>query len=278
MRPPPFPEQQRCNPFRSPAWRWDRANDLINTGRYLSRKRDDAPTGIAVDYLREINRCASELRLKRVRQRFRYVVQAHDIWKAATRERLEIETRILARQTDTEIGFEMNLPPETVQAWHDLFFHVRDRISATSYVTFQIIGLDPQRPLTPIQLMQLCVLHHGPHLIEPWFEYLKEERKHHGLETPEGRLAASLDLLLAVHSLSDDEKTRWSLVKGIPFLVKNQRDFSKSIAASAAFRKSTAEIISELSFPTVELEPCSYAPTSNLTPGPNKRQHNRQAA
>lgn len=269
-----YPEQQQLNPCRKPCWRWLRACDLINTGRYMSRKRDDEATGVAVQYVREINRSLTELRLRRVRQRFQHVATAHDIWQHSGMEQLEIQTRILSRQNDIEIGLEMDLPAPTIQAYRDIFFHVDDRINATSYIQFQIIAMHPRRPPTPIQLMQMCVYHHGPHAIEPWLTYLRDDSKSRDLTTTAGRMAASIDLLLSVHSLPDDAETRWSLLKRMPFLLKNEWKFAVSVPAAAAFRKSTHGIIGDLELPRAELAPTSYAPAAKST----SRRQARQAA
>jgi hypothetical protein len=82
MRRRPFPETAAMSPFRRPCWRWLRAQALIATGKYLSKLRDDKPTRIAGEYLREIGKCRSDLRLRRVRARFRYLAEAHGIWQA----------------------------------------------------------------------------------------------------------------------------------------------------------------------------------------------------
>jgi hypothetical protein len=244
----------------------------------MSKKRDDEATGIAVRFIRETSRCLTELRLRRVREKFRHVVRAHDIWQAGGMEELEIQTRILARQNDMEIGLEMDLPSPTVQAYADLFFAVRDRLHATSYIQFQIVGMHPRRPPTAVQLMQMSAYLRGPCLIEPWLTYLRDESKSRDLSTTAGRMAASLDLLLAVHALADDTDTRWSLVKRLPIVMKNEWDFAVSVPAARAFCESTTNIINDLALPGAELEPLSYAPVPKSSLRRTRRQQNGQAA
>ena len=269
----PYPEQQKLNPWRKPAWRWHRACDLIRTGQYLSRKRDDEPTGIAVQYIREVNRSLSELRLKRVRQRFVHVANALDIWQAGGAGQLEIESRILARQNDTEIGLSMNLPAPTIQAYADFFFCVREWIDANSYILFQVIKMHPSRPPTPMQLMQACAYHHGPALIEPWLEFLRDQSTSPNLTSAAGRMAASFDLLHTVHSLPDDAETTMRVCKHMPIFVKNEWRFATSAPATSAFCKSTDAIIGNMALPSAELEPFSYA--RSVKPKANRgRKHN----
>lgn len=272
----PFPEQQRFNPSRRPTWRWDRANDLINTGRRMSRKRDDEATGIAVQFIRETNRCLTEARLKRVQQRFLHLARAQDTWRAG-RQRLEIETRIIARQSDTEIALETGLPGPTIQAYSDLFFHVRDRIDALGYMQFQVIGIHPRRTPTETQLMQMAAYHHGPLVIDPWMAYMRDEGKKPDLSRRAGRLAESIDLFVAVQRLSDDEDSRDNFIKRMSALQSNFNKPAASVSASQAFAKSTAAIITGLELPIAELKPLSYAPDPNPRPNHSK-DHLRKAA
>ena len=161
-RSPTFPEQQQLNPCRQPSWRWGRASDLVKTGRYLSRKRDDEATGIAVHYLREINRCRSSRRLRRVKNRFRFVAEAREIWEAHGEVRLELESRVLARQSDVAIALAMDLPAETLQAYCDLFFDLRDRLNVKGYILWGVVGVPLEGGCSPHQLMLLSAYHHGP--------------------------------------------------------------------------------------------------------------------
>jgi hypothetical protein len=257
-----FPDQQLLNPWRKPTWRWDRAHDLVRTGRYVSRRRDDIPTAIAVAYIRETNRSLSELRLRRVRERFRHVDQAHDIWQAAGPENLEIETRILARQNDVEIGLEMGLPAPTAQAYRDIFFHVDDRIGASSFIQFQVIKMHPGRPPTPVQLMQMCAYVHGPHAIEPWLDILRDNHGSRDLSSAAGRMAAALDLLVFAHSLPADSETRRSLAGRLPVVLETDWEFAVSVPAAREFRGTTDALMRGLALPRARLEPFSYAPTT----------------
>lgn len=262
MKSQTYPEQQHFNPQRKPTWRWDRAEHLVRTGRYVSRKRDDIPTAIAVNFIREVNRSVSELRLRRVRDRFRHVDQAHNIWLSAGAEALEIETRILAGQNDTEIGLEMGQPAETIQAYADLFYAVRDRLHATSYIQFQVISMHPGRPPTPIQLMQMCAYVHGPHVVEPWLEILRDNRSSLDLSSAAGRIAASIELLVLAHSLPTDPETGGSLLRRLPVVAETQWKFAISVSAARAFRGTTVALIRGLELPQARLEPFSYAPAA----------------
>jgi hypothetical protein len=190
------------------------------------------------------------------------VARAHNIWQSAGAESLEIETRVLAGQNDTEIGLEMGLPAATIQAYADIYFAVRDRLHASSYILFQVVGLHPQRTPTPVQLMQATVYHHGPHLIEPWFRYLRDSSAGRDLSSAPGRMAESLDLLVSAHSLPTDPETGGSLVRRLPVVVETSWEFAISVPAARAFRRTTEAIIRGLALPRATPGPFSYGPTT----------------
>jgi hypothetical protein len=277
----PFLELQRYNPNRKVTWRWDRAHDLVNTGRYYSTKRDGQAVGIAVAYLRDMARCLSELRLRRVVARYEHVDRAKKLWEAFDGCRLELETRILARQNDVEIAYELSLPAETIQAYRDLFFHVDDRIDASNYILFNVIGMHPWLPSNPVVLMQSSVYFHGAAIVEPWLRYLQKEQNASNLNSEIGRLMARIDLFVAAHSIPVDTKTSLSLLRLAPILFKNGSNLSKSVSMARAFSESTAKIASKLDLASSALPPFSYAPV-----GPTRltkrfgsgRQQNRRAA
>jgi hypothetical protein len=217
----PFPEIQRDNPFRRPTWRWDRANDLVDSGRYYSRRRDDTATGIAVGYLRDLARCRSARRLERVLDRYQHLHRARQVWEHSGGERLEIETRILARESDVAIAFEMDLPPSTIQAYRDVFFHVDDRIEATHYILFQVVGLQPATPPPARLLMQASAYMRGPLVIEPWLRFLAGETGADDLTTDAGRLRAEIELHVAVNALPETPETSQKLAELTPMLAES---------------------------------------------------------
>lgn len=277
----PYYELQRQNPFRKPRWRWDRANDLVKSGCYYSKKRDDVATGIAVAYLRDTARCYSELRLRRVRDRYEHVHEAKQLWEDIDGRRLEIDARILARQNDVEIGLATNLPAVTIRAYADLFYDIRGRIDSTSYILFEVIGLRPPLPPSPAALMKSSAYFHGPAIIEPWLQYLGDGPNEADRTSAAGRLMANIDYFVAAHTLPDNAETRHSLVKLAPILMRNGSNSSKSVSAAKAFSESTLAIMAGLDLPDSVLPPFSYAPADRewRTDGCRTRQRkDRKAA
>jgi len=109
-----FSHLQKSNPDRPPFWRWQRANDLVGKRKNFSEKRDDLATGTAMYFLRETTKSYSDKRVQRIRREFRHIVSGLEVWQEAGCTRLELEARVLARQSDLAIHYEMQLAAETV--------------------------------------------------------------------------------------------------------------------------------------------------------------------
>jgi hypothetical protein len=55
--PPRYPHYMAHHPCRTPDWRWQRAQWLVDREMYCTWQRDDIPTCQAVRYLRALRRC-----------------------------------------------------------------------------------------------------------------------------------------------------------------------------------------------------------------------------
>jgi hypothetical protein len=62
----------------------------------------------------------------------------------STPTRWELEARILAGESDEVIGRQFSLQPEAVRWYEAIFFNVRDRLQAKSYITNHVIRLYQQ--------------------------------------------------------------------------------------------------------------------------------------
>jgi hypothetical protein len=78
-------------------------------------------------------------------------------------------------------------------------------------------------------------------------------------------MMASIELFVSAQALPDDAETQVSVVKRMPFMLKNEWKFAVSVPAAAAFHKSAHAIIGDLGLPRAELAPTSYAPAAKST-------------
>ena len=120
-------EIARIDPRVMPCWRWETAQQLADDPRQITQSDDpliqDAATYLSTD---------NELR-------FPAIHAAREIYEADGLERAEIEARILAGQSDAEIGKRCAHPPQLIAVYHDLFLWVRPFLR-TDWVVSKTVG------------------------------------------------------------------------------------------------------------------------------------------
>lgn len=165
-----YPDTQRFSPVRSLSWRWERATDLLDNGRYWSRCRDDDWTLRAMAYIRTMRRVppGRPENLARVDPE---VYAAHQLYDQRGPRRLEIEARLLAGQTVPEVAARVALPEPTVAAFEALFFHVRDRLEAADWITVHALGRGNRDSIAAI-VLRSCAYYGGLVLLDAVLPYL----------------------------------------------------------------------------------------------------------
>src|SRR5262245_46423013 len=134
-----YPELQRRSPTRSPAWRWERAQALVRQGRYVSPRRDDAPTGRAVRYLRQLRRCRQGTQLRKLAVTYHDIHAARQLHERGGTAVVAVQARLLARQSFEEVARRTSVTVEAVKTYEALFFNVTDHLDAKDWVVVQAI-------------------------------------------------------------------------------------------------------------------------------------------
>lgn len=258
-----YVQQLHLDPYRRPDWRWERARYLVEHGNYFSKKRDDTATGIAVKYMREVSRRSTGGHKRRIRSRFDHVDRASQEFEKSNGHRLEIETRMLARQSDTAISYELGLPPETVQAYRDLFFDIQDRIDLKSYIVHLINQFHPSKGTNAITVMQLSAYFQGPEVIEPWMAYIREGWNGEDLSTERDRLRATVAIIVESQQLSEIPVHYRTLARNTSVLLDSGSP--RPVTAATAFSNLCSKIEANLPLPATELHPLSYFTTHENT-------------
>lgn len=131
------------SPFRPADWRWRLAEHLRATGR----RRVPQPwhRDVSVRRIRQfqaaLGRCRSDAAHLRLARREPALYAAWQIWSAgSTPITSELRARILAGQTDAEIAGLLGVTPAAVAEYEAMFFDVRSRLSAPSYVVHVVLG------------------------------------------------------------------------------------------------------------------------------------------
>jgi hypothetical protein len=134
---PPYDPSDPCQPVHG---RWLRASFLVKNGRQPT-ERDDAWVGRAAAFLEALGRCTDEDDRRRLAERMPAVVQAHTVYTAdPPLLRWAVEARILARESFADIARKCALVPEAVEAYEALFFTVRDRLDAETWIWCRVVG------------------------------------------------------------------------------------------------------------------------------------------
>jgi hypothetical protein len=129
------------SPFRSPAWRWDRANWLYEHGGRADKRIDDDWVAGARDFLAAGGRQAEARPTPRRRADDPHIQAALNLWRAEPpTPRWQVEARLLTGAPLDEVAHLCELLVEVVETYHHLFFDVRPRLRATDWVMFHAVG------------------------------------------------------------------------------------------------------------------------------------------
>lgn len=145
----------RHDPRRSTRWRYERVREILDTRpvrgtRYLPGWiKDDKIIVEAYKFLYDwdqLGHTETNQRRLQAKREAMYSVNpelylAHDVAFAADGERLryEVEARILAGQSDTDIAHEVCGLAGMVDWYEKLFFNVRDRLRNRGYIVSRVI-------------------------------------------------------------------------------------------------------------------------------------------
>lgn len=150
----------RC-PFRPPWWRWARAGD-VHCGTW-----DDQWVGRARrfrQYPGRSTRAASD----------RVLHEASAICSRKPRQRWEIESRILAGQSDETITSRTGVTSAVVEAYEALFFSVRGRLTHPDWIATVVIN---PRDLDPLEVLwKRFAYSGGPFVLEAILEHHDAEQ------------------------------------------------------------------------------------------------------
>lgn len=223
-----WPDFQRHNIDRSLDWRWCRAFSLVRNDRDFNSKWDDTETGSAVEFLRALFRTPQDP--ASLAEKMPSFQSAHQIRTGPIDLRLELEARLLARQSSEEIAERLSVSATAVDAYHDAFFDVRDRLESKTYVVKKVIGVNSGFGFgspTLEGLTKQVAYFAGPTVLDVVLPYLKENGRKLAEHTATDEnpvhdpIAERIDLLLRAQSLPSDSKTSASLVKVAGDLIQN---------------------------------------------------------
>jgi len=137
-----FLQLQVDSPFRVLDWRWQQAQQIVAANRRRPRFSVDPQTVWTMDYQRALGQCPDERARVHAASKWPSLAAARELAEVNSPLRWEVEARLLAEQSDAEIAQACALACETVHSYEAIFFHVRDRLTASDWIAGQI-GLGP---------------------------------------------------------------------------------------------------------------------------------------
>ncbi len=126
----------------NPFWRWEEANRIVDNS--INTISEDKSIRITVEYLRSPD--ASQ---------FSLIEEAFDIYDSDGLMRAEIEARVLAKQSITDISKCCNISTVLIGTYETIFFDVRRYLESTDWVIRKTVGADRPSGFQNHELRQL---------------------------------------------------------------------------------------------------------------------------
>ncbi len=170
-------EFRRYDPSRKPHWAWDFVTFCLQNQRRPSAQYD-GPWCVAARHMLKRRKLSGEEPSiafgNRIRLTWQYIAAAYNLWRKDGVARWTLEARILAGQSDKDIGLREELPAEVVECYHALFFHVRDKLHAKGFISTLLCP--PYRTLTGSDVRYVWAFfgyHAGPVVLQAFIDDFK---------------------------------------------------------------------------------------------------------
>lgn len=159
-------------------WSWDpslpadwRAKDAANlaAGKMTTWADDNDQFVVAyTEYLQSLVASEAEPSQAAVSQ-WSAINAARELAERGDPLQWEVQARLLARQTDEEIGAQVNEVPQVIHWFEGLFFNVRPRLDARVWIASRVIGDGARNGFENDQLDRLWMVfgyHGGVHVVD----------------------------------------------------------------------------------------------------------------
>jgi hypothetical protein len=130
------------SPFRSPAWRWRRATWLHERGACADH-RDDAWVLRACRHLEVDGGNGGRTRTRPGRCDAPVGAALNLAREGPPHRRWQLEALLLTDEPLADVARRCGLPTATVEAFHELCFHVRPHLACKDWILLQAVGCGP---------------------------------------------------------------------------------------------------------------------------------------
>jgi hypothetical protein len=126
------------NPSSPPAWRWELAGKIVR-GDHVDGRMVDATVEAAARLRAELEGSEPSGRFA-ARESPLSLARAHELYQESGLRRAEVEARLVAGQSDEQIGDKCGVAPEVVAMYAQVFCDIRQSLSAGDYIQVHLIG------------------------------------------------------------------------------------------------------------------------------------------
>jgi hypothetical protein len=261
----------------NPGWdqldrRWRRCAYLISHGQTPSSTVDDSITWYAWRYRLGLDSCSGPDDRRQLDACFPATAAAYQINSTTIpMKRWELEARLLANETDSTIAAKCGITAEAVQAYGELFYDVRPRLSADTYIHLVVLedkGLAPIAPNDFETILKTFGYSMGGCVVDDVLDYIREPpivpSCLRGLDLPalkrlQRHLLLKIEILLLGTPASAVSVVTWDHLR---------RDFAATQGCSPSREENEADMLSSLK-PTLEvtalLADCAQTNTNPAT-------------
>jgi hypothetical protein len=188
-----------ANPFRPPDWRW-RGASQPPMKRSRRGCRDDDWVVRCRRFQAKLEKAGGDVHQARLARAHKDVLAAYLLRQGEPRRRWEVEARVLAGQTDEEIGDRVGVDGTVIQAYEAMFFAVRTRLRCCDWVMACVIGpkLWEGFDVGDVETVWKVVAYQcGPVVFDSLIENVRED----GRPPADPELAEQLEILVAVTAM-----------------------------------------------------------------------------
>jgi hypothetical protein len=147
----------------------------VDDGGPLSPGHDDGPVEQAVRYLRAWRGRRAEAELQRLAWEMPDLYGAHQLYLARSFQTWEAQARLLTEEPFETIASKCGGHPRVIESYHDMFFHIRDRLRVEGFIVFQVLG-KAHRGLTEQDVDVILMTNayfRGPIIVDQLVDYYK---------------------------------------------------------------------------------------------------------
>lgn len=167
-----FAQSPFSTDLRAPDWRVRRAVELLRDDRPASRMLDDRLTRQLHAFMRSRRFCRTESGLAVLQQQTPVIAAAVALSEGDQALAATIQAYLLTGASGSEIGERLGISAATIDAYHDGYFDVRDRLTRRPVIIENVIlanGSDSAAPLVINQAIRLIGFLQGPDALDRVF-------------------------------------------------------------------------------------------------------------